>query len=94
MCVYIHIYIQVNARLDEIVYASETQQSFFKSEFNRVFMLKPSPLNTRKVSPLEYIFMYIYVHVYDIYLCTCIHTYVCIFCAQAITPSYLKGICT
>eukprot|EP00277_Geminigera_cryophila_P043046 CAMPEP_0173065572 /NCGR_PEP_ID=MMETSP1102-20130122/5693_1 /TAXON_ID=49646 /ORGANISM="Geminigera sp., Strain Caron Lab Isolate" /LENGTH=341 /DNA_ID=CAMNT_0013932859 /DNA_START=52 /DNA_END=1078 /DNA_ORIENTATION=+ len=40
--------ILVNARLDEIVYASETQQSFFKSEFNRVFMLKPSPLNTWK----------------------------------------------
>jgi len=40
--------ILVNARLDEVVYASEQQEDFFKSEFNRVFMLKPSPLQNWK----------------------------------------------
>ena len=38
----------VNARLDELVYASDEQREYFKSEFERVFMLKPSPLRNWK----------------------------------------------
>lgn len=36
--------ILVNARLDELSYASEQQRDFFFSEFERVFVLKPSPM--------------------------------------------------
>ncbi len=41
--------ILANARLDEIEYESEAQYTFFKSEFDRVFCLKPNPMRNWKV---------------------------------------------
>lgn len=40
--------ILVNARLDEMAYSSEQQMEYFKTEFDRVFMLKPSPMKNWK----------------------------------------------
>ena len=36
--------ILANARLDELTYSSSAQRAFFKSEFERVYHLKPNPL--------------------------------------------------